>query len=233
MSISLAARADIAWWVDNLKRERLVRLGTSDLEICTDASLEGWGAHKGEKTAGGCWTDQEKESHINVLELKAIWFGLKSLCEESHKHVQVLTDNTTALAYVKHMGGVKPEECNVLSRHIWDWCEEREIWLSIAHIPGVLNTLADFKSRHFVDNTEWQLSDKIWGKICNAFGTPEVNLFASRINAKISKYMSWGPDPDACVIDAFTCSWTDYFAYAFPPFSLIGRVLQKAHVDGG
>lgn len=45
--------------------------------------------------------------------------------------------------------------------------------------------------------------------------------------------MSWFPDPDATAIDAFTCDWSKYFFYAFPPFSLILRVLTKIENEGG
>ena len=94
--------------------------------------------------------------------------------------MQVYTDNTTSLAYVKHMVGVKSPQCNKVARQIWDWCEEREIWLTISHLPGVLNTIADFRSRHVVDNTEWQLNDNIWQKLCKLFGTPEIDLFKNQ-----------------------------------------------------
>ena len=219
MHISQGAREDISWWLENLEGARLVRTSTPDVEIATDASMEGWGAYRGSQTAGGHWSEREKEEHINVLEMIAIYFGLKSLCSDQGMHVQVYTDNTTALAYVKHMGGVKSRTCNFWARVIWDWCEERDIWLSIAHLPGVLNVVADYKSRHFVDNTEWQLNDKIWNKICKIFGTPEVDLFASRLNAKLEKFVVWGPDPEAYRIDAFTFDWNEGFYYIFPPFT--------------
>ena len=71
-----------------------------------------------------------------------------------------MTDNTTALAYVKHQGGVKSGECQALAKKIWHWAEMRQNWLSIAHVPGLENVLADFHSRHFQDNLKSSLSDK-------------------------------------------------------------------------
>ena len=39
--------------------------------------------------------------------------------------------------------------------------------------------------------------------------------------------MAWRPDPGAVAIDAFTIDWSNYnLIYCFPPFSLIGKVLQ-------
>ena len=54
-----------------------------------------------------------------------------------------------------------------------------------------------------------------------------MDLFVSRINAQVMRYVSWRPDPAAIHIDALTFPWGTQFNYAFPPFSLIGRVLQK------
>ena len=59
------------------------------------------------QTAGGHWLEQEKEEHINVLELKAILFGLQSLVYEQEVRVGVFTDKTRVLAYVRNMGRVR------------------------------------------------------------------------------------------------------------------------------
>ena len=232
MVVSDKAKSEIAWWLESIgDGEKKIRITAPEIEICTDASTEGWGAHRGSLAVGGRWKEGEMESHINVLELKAILFGLKSLCPDKDAYVSVLTDNTTALAYVKNMGGVKSPECNEVAKEIWSWCEEQENWVSIAHIPGVLNVVADFKSRNFQDNIEWELKPKLFDLVCRVFGTPEVDLFASRLNNKLGKYVSWGPDPGAWRVDAFSFEWTNAFFYLFPPFSVVGRVLQKLRED--
>lgn len=51
------------------------------------------------------------------------------------------------------------------------------------------------------------------------------------MNAKCDRYVSWHPDPRAVATDAFSFSWSDCFYYAFPPFSLIPRVLPKVRQD--
>lgn len=53
-------------------------------------------------------------------------------------------------------------------------------------------------------------------------------MFASRLTYKVCTHVSWKPDPLACAVDAFTLNLTKYdLIYCFPPFCLIGRVLQK------
>ena len=76
------------------------------LQIFTDASKKGWGAHLNERTARGIWSVPESKLHINHLELKAVFLALKEfqdLC--SNNIVLVATDNTTVVAYINKEGG--------------------------------------------------------------------------------------------------------------------------------
>ena len=47
------------------------------LQIFTDTSKEGWGAHLEEHTGWGTWSLPESKLHINHLELKAVFLALK------------------------------------------------------------------------------------------------------------------------------------------------------------
>ena len=94
-SMTLSAGAEVV--------HRIIRLDPPEVEICTDASNEGLGAHKGQQAVGGRWFSGEKDSHINPLEMKAILLALQSLWEQE-SHIRILTDSTTAITYVKHMG---------------------------------------------------------------------------------------------------------------------------------
>ena len=95
----------------------------------TDTSTLGWGATLGQTTTGGRWSPEEKEYYINYLELKAILLGLQSLCSASTEcHIKVLTDNTTAVAYIHNMGGSHSIACNDMAREIWLWCKEKGIF---------------------------------------------------------------------------------------------------------
>lgn len=100
-------------------------------------------------------------------------------------------------------------------------------------LPGKENVDADRESRTFNDNTEWSLSENIFHSIVETYGMPSIDLFASRINRKVSRYVSWRPDPEAQFVDAFSCSWSQEQFYAFPPFSLILRCLKKIEMEEG
>ena len=228
MVLSQEAVSDVNWWLKNINNSgKNIDISDPDVLIFADASQEGWGASCEDQSIGGRWDDEEILLHINVLELKAIYYALRSFCKKDNLHIEIMTDNTTALAYVKHMGGVRSIQCNEQAQLIWAWIEEHSSWLTISHIPGVENVVADYKSRNFSDNVEWKLSPKLFQRVCEVFGQPNIDLFASRLNKQIDIYVSFKPDPFAYAIDAFNMTWKGYFFYAFPPFSCVPKVLRK------
>ncbi len=79
----MTIRADLQWWCDNLAEwnGRQIQNQLPDLEIETDASLQGWGAYCAGECTGGCWSEEEKTSHINALEFLGSMFGIKAFCK--------------------------------------------------------------------------------------------------------------------------------------------------------
>lgn len=223
---------DLKWWYENISLTRnFIDIFNYDLEIYTDASRTGWGAFCNQRRVNGGWTDSEKEFHINYLELLAIFLALKCLvAEKSNIAILLRVDNTTAISYINRMGGIQFPHLNELARTIWQWCEKRGLWLSASYINSRDNKEADEESRRNPD-IEWDLSLRAFEFITNNFGIPEIDLFASRINAKCNIYVSWKQDPDAAAVDAFTLNWKQWFFYAFPPFPLILKCIQKIKHD--
>ena len=165
-------------------------VGEPDLVIYTDASLEGWGCHiaKSDVSCGGRWTGNEKENHINYLEVKAVYLSILSHCKQMNgKHIRIMSDNTTTVAAINKQGSIRSKKINQLSRLIWLFAIENELWLSAAHCPGAINTEADRASRQFSDETEWTLENSIFSAICGRYGTPDIDLFAARNNHKVNR----------------------------------------------
>ena len=66
------------------------------------------------------------------------------------------------------------------------------------HLPGVQNVVADCReSKEFRDKAEWQLDKTVFRKICTAYGTPEIDLFSSKLNTQLNRFVSWQSDPEA------------------------------------
>lgn len=232
MAILPSMQPNLLWWLANINSVCSLKRDKFDLTIYTDASLSGWGAHSNNSSCNGWWTTSEKSNHINFLESLAVFYGLKCFASDLHAvNILIRVDNTTALSYINRMGSVRFPKLGDLAKEIWQWCETRKIWIFASYISTKENILADIASRKLPSETELALSQKAFGIICNNFGYPKIDLFASKANHKCETYVSWGKDPGSAAIDAFTLNWHDFFFYAFPPFCLILRTLKKIVSD--
>ena len=233
MCLSGAALEDLNWWVVHLpSANKNIYHSPPNIVVHTDASNIGWGARLSNGiTTRGIWSQAEASHHINYLELQAVYLALSSMLNnETDVHVRVMCDNVTAVTYINEMGGCKSAQCNSVAKLIWNWAIARRMWVSAAHVAGSANVDADHLSRNLNLNLEWMLSSDTFQAIVNVFGQPKIDLFASRLNAQLETYASWNPDPKATYIDAFSIGWSDFF-YAFPPFCLISRCVQKVIQD--
>ena len=183
MKVSQAGKMDILWWINEIKDLfSPMQIPNSSFLLKGDASKTGWGAIFDKKTAGGHFAPDESLLHINVLELKAVLFGLKSLCSHLRQtDIKVLSDNTTAVCAISNMGSYKLLSCDQELRKIWSWAIERDIFMTAAHIPGILNEEADQESRKSELRTEWRLHEFIFGYIKKYLDFYlSVDLFASK-----------------------------------------------------
>ena len=228
MVLSAKARTELLWWSHNIMTATAkIARQAPDVWLETDASGSGWGAFNGKERIGGRWNREEIQlaaSHsINYMEMWAAFLALQAFfATTTNCHILLRMDNTTAVAYLNDMGGIKSQPCNELAKRIWQWCTERGCWLTAAYLPGKANVIADAMSRKFNDQIEWQLNVCIFNRINDEFGPFEIDLFASRLNKQLGRYCAWKPDPAAVAVDAFSVDWTNKYFYAFPPFCLVG-----------
>ena len=200
------------------------RTPAPDLHLYSDASCSGWGAHFLDRRVSGVWSDQEKLLHINLLEMKALFLVLQAFREDiiGH-HVTPMCDNSTVVAYVNKY--VSRALCSLASR-LLRWTESLDIHLDARYLPGQANVLADLLSRRGqVVGTVWSLHPQVARSLLREWGNPSIDLFATSLNAKLPLYCSLVPDPQAVFEDAFRHPWDDLDVYAFPPFSLVSRVV--------
>ena len=134
--------------------------------------------------------------YINYLELEVIHFAIKSYYKKwaGVEHLRIRSNNTTVIAYINNMVGITSDNCNNLAKVIWKFYIKK-VWISVEHIPGSENCIADFMSRSFNDNTEWQLFTELFQKIVKQYSINlSIELFASHLS-KQERYVSWHPDP--------------------------------------
>ena len=78
---------------------------------------------------------------------------------------------------------------------------------------------------------EWMLNTEVFQLVQNIFGNCDIDLFASKDNHQLSKYVSYLPDKSSEAVDAFSISWTNLKSYIFCPFSVLTQVLCKIERD--
>ena len=226
--------AHLDWWQNPANMMKGADLHPKDhsIQLCTDASNKGWGAHLDQRSTKGLWSEQQKRLHINILELKAVSLALRNFKDQCQDQtVLVATDNSTVVAYISKQGGTHSVEMCALLWKIMTWCHHYHITLKARHIPGCLNVMADLSRSNQVQSTEWSLHPQMFKQICQKWFTPHVDLFATHLNHKLPLYVSPIPDPKAWDIDALIINWMGLTAYAgkraYPLMALLHRGNQK------
>jgi len=234
LEVSQSLSSSVDWWGLEVNLRRGVNFMTSTnkdtVTVVTDASTVGWGATVQDKPVRGLWTVEEKKLHINCLEM----LGVKRALEHTPvslqgKHLALHTDNTTVKAYLLKQGGTVSSALNRLTAEVWAELCKLNATLSVDHISGTLNVLADRLSRPGqVLQGEWELDQAVFEDLTLVWGMPDVDLFATRFNRKLDTFVSPCPDADAVSQDAMKTDWGKFrFPYLFPPFNLILQVLEK------
>ena len=91
---------------------------------------------------------------------------------------------------------------------------------------------ADTELRNLHHSSDWRLDPEVFRKLTSKWGSCTINLFAARHNyTQLSRFYSFHPDPEAEAFNALAQNWKGEKPYAFPPFILIGRFLQKLKQD--
>lgn len=233
MNIPDTILPDLKWWKHAITSSvNKIKQDSYDMEIFSDASNTGWGVACGKERASGLWSEQERTMHINYLEILAAFFGLKIFAKNlTNSQILLRIDNTTAISYVNRMGGIQYPHLNEVAKRLWQWCEHRNLYVYASYIRSADNKEADAESRRIHPDIEWELSPAAFQQLVTKFGSPKIDLFASRINKKCNTYVSWHRDPEAHAVNAFTIDWKNLKFYAFPPFSIVLKVLRKIISD--
>ena len=194
------------WWLNphNVLQGEFLHPREHDVLIFTDTSNAGWGAHLKQDSTGGLWSQKEKGLHINLLEIKAVSLSLKHFtpqCKE--RQVLIASDNSTVVAHINKQGGTHSAELCALMWILLTWCQKHQVTLRARPIPGSLNVIADgLPRRNQIQHTEWSLCPQIFKQIAKLWEHPQVDLFATKLNAKLPLYVSLIPDAQAWAVDA-------------------------------
>ena len=128
--------------------------------IYTYASLEGWVTSMDNASTGKVWLPDEKLMRINVLELMAVLLALKSFAKKSHKHIKIISDNTTAIHRINKTS-YHIIEIHYQVLKIWKWAIIHKNHLSSAHNSEKLTTVVVMESWSNHVDTKWMFQSKL------------------------------------------------------------------------
>lgn len=222
------AEEQLNWWLvhlDDWNGSPLLQKHV-EAQVWTDSSDTGWGCVLNDKDGSGTWDSDIACEHINFKELLTILYALICFQDDlRNKTVRFFCDNTTAVAYVRNMGG-PIAKLSELAESIWAFALKNNILLQVLHVPGLDNCHADRLSR-LSQQYEWQLNPALFGYIDRLWGPHTVDRFASLATAQLPVYNSRYLDPMTAGVDALSQpNWGKENNYVNAPFRLLNRVIQ-------
>ena len=137
MILSPQSITDVQWWYNktNCSKNNITK-GEPVIEISSGANSFGWGAVCNNIGTGGAFNFDEVEYYINAKELPAAKSSLKTFVKVSDAHVQLLSHNTITVHGINNIHSNKYELCHSIISEIWDWAEDKNIWITSPYIPG-------------------------------------------------------------------------------------------------
>ena len=215
-----------------LGRSVPMSLPVPSLQLMTDSSKEAWSGVLFPYRVEQDWPPEFALQHSNTLELRAILLALHHFAPILRNNpVMIMSDNTTAVQCILRQGSYRSSVLMELTYAILTFCFQQNITLIPKHISGELNVLADQGSRRAPLPREWSLDRRSFKWLLrqalrHRIPSPQVDLFATRYNAKLTTFVSPVPDPLAVEVNAMSLDWNRWQSiYLFPPVNLLSRIL--------
>ena len=214
------------WWLDPqnvLQGEHLHPIRKTDIYRRLKCRL---GAHSGQNSTGGLWSLSEKHLHINLLEMKAVLLALQDRLQEQSSPYRLRQYLSGGLYQQTGRHKISRTLCsNMENPHLvspkqWHTQSKACTGLSQCDSGRPLKEEPDSINRVVSVSTDFQTNFQTLGESPSGpvRNQPEQNL---------PTYVSPIPDPQAWAVDALNIPWENMVAYAFPPTTLLPKVVQK------
>ena len=206
--------------------------GRIQATLTTDAApSHGWGATL---QIGGKvwkyseqWTDNQRGRHSTEMEMKAVACAMmhfQPLIRDTRLLVQ---SDCAAVVWDLVRKRVKSERLRATVMQILDMTQRLNISLTSSHLAGVLNVVSDKLSRTET-HSGLVLRAEVFARLQDQLGPCTIDAFATQTNAKLPRYISWQPDPEAEAQDFFAQHLSKKECYyIFPPIALLLQALAK------
>ena len=115
--------------------------------LYTYTSLTRWGAFLEGRTVSGVGEACHLEEHIHRLEMRAVLLSLRHFQEVIQEQcLLIATDNTTVVVFLQNQGETHSLSLYLLCREIILLCDSLQTVLTVRHVPGNQNLIADVKT---------------------------------------------------------------------------------------
>ena len=169
----------------------------------------------------GKWEPQGQHFHINLLEMRAV---AKALLGFSFPPGATVLVSSGSCFLHKQGGGTCSLSLWKVTELMFQLVINLQISIQGVHIPGKMNVITNLLSCQ--DQTlPMELDTQPGDHLFLLWGSPHVDLFATRLNTKLPTFVSLVPDPQVLAVDALSLSWQNLWAYAFPLHQLLTKVL--------
>ena len=103
--------------------------------ISSDAPMQVRGGNLGHQIVQGLWLSENKDWHINCLELEAILLTIKRfLSQLTNQSVLIRSDSTTVVQYISRQGGTKSTQMCYKAWKLWQLAIDINIQLKASHM---------------------------------------------------------------------------------------------------
>ena len=246
LPLSAPAVLELQFWERQLAawNGACLTAGTFSRVLYTDANGSGWGGlvqrvlsrteEPAQLIASQQWDYIESTDSV-FTELQGLHEALLSFAHDL-AGTQVLhrTDSLSTYWVVANAGSRRSERLSMLARHIWFICLRHSIGLSSEYVGKdvIIRKGADLLSR-WQDDSDCMLQPSLFAWLWERCGPFDVDRFATASNrqshpvtgsplAFTSRFMEHG----TMGMDALATDWRGTCSYAFPPPSILDRVIQ-------
>ena len=233
VQLDQCVKDELEWWMWELKTwtGRQILPPLPDITLETDASLLGW---------GGCyhwrkdrWSVDGKGTNATHQLLGADGECIcgEDICKEHAEcpHSSSYGQQNSGILHQLHgTNQISNSVPRCWSPSSWQWFLQRGITLS--RVPA---RIKQYSRRQGISHSTIIRRMEIGrGNMPADLSEVRPMSWSSRsvcieTESPAERIVSWHPDPFAMATDAFQISWKGLLGYTFPPFSLIGKCLQK------
>ena len=245
LPLTAAAVLELQFWQQQLPTWNGVAIQQSPFTrvLYTDASAQRWGAlvqrvsERREEPAHMLasheweWVSSVDSVYTELLALRdALVTFAADLSGQSVLH---RTDNISSYWVVAHAGSRRSERLTALARSIWLVCLQCSIALASEYVGAdvIIRKGADALSR-WQDDMDCRLAPHLFADLWRLCGPFQVDRFATATNVQRNPATGEGLpftsrflEPGSLGMDALTADWSDCCNYAFPPPSILDRVV--------